>query len=255
MKSTKRGAGVLGQFVHARHLDDAQVLAFGEDLDGALLVLRRGDDLDIALADQLGGGRVHRPVADHCAAHRGQPVGPVGALIRRRERVRLRHAAGVVVLQDRDARALRQELQDVQPVVHVGQVDFARMLSELEQVGFGERGDQPPARLDEPAFAEEEIAVDEFIEGRFLAGILSVAQALLDALAGILVRDFPGALAVDERLVAERNLHLGREMVVHDRAVRGLHVLGHDGNLRSGYNLPQRFSEPIRRANDCAAGA
>ena len=215
----------------------------GEDLDGALLVLRRGDHLDVALADQFGGGLVHRPVADHRAAHRGEPVGPVGALVGRRERLRLRHAAGVVVLQDRDARALHQELENVQPVVHVGQVDLAGMLSELEQVRFGERRDQPSARLDEPALAEDEVAVDELVEGRFLAGILAVAQPLLDALAGVLVGDLPGALAVDERLVAEGNLHLGRKMVVHDRPVRGLHVFGHGENLRAGYGVSAATSE------------
>jgi len=105
------------------------------------------------------------------------------------------------------------------------------MLSELEQVPFGERRDEPFARLDEPALAEDEVAVDELVEGRFLAGILAVAQPLLDALAGILVGDLPGALAVDERLVAARSTVLRAALLFFARRSSGATKSGSNGRM------------------------
>ena len=64
---------------------------------------------------------------------------------------------------------------------------------------------RPRPGLDEAAFPENQVAVHQLVEGRLLARVFAVAKPFFDELAGLLVRDLPGPLAVDERLVAERD--------------------------------------------------
>ena len=123
------------------------------------------------------------------------------------------------MLYDHRAGGVHEAAQDVEGVVRVREVDLAGMLAELQELGVGGK---VAAGLDVGDVAEEQVAVDQLVHGRLLAGILAVAEAFL------LVVDHPGDLVVDERLapdaVREADLEARRKVVVHDRAVGGFQV-------------------------------
>jgi hypothetical protein len=199
-----------------------EVFSFGEDTHGPFLVIGRDHHLGVALADLARGGLVAGAVQCDGPSECRDAVGKVGLDVGGAERLCLGHSAGVVVLYDDGAGFFHEVAQDVQCVVHVGEVDLARVLAGLEKLDVG---CQPPARLYHLHVAEREVAVNEPVQRGLLGGVLAVAQAL------DLAADLPARLLVNQGLllspVNKTDLHSRREAVTQDGLVHLLQILGH----------------------------
>ena len=209
----------VGKAVHVADAEHAQVLLRGEEVHHAGCELGGHDHLGVVLHDELRRLHVACAVEGNRAAERGEAVGLVRAEVRLGERVRLRHAARVVVLHDHGAGLGREVAEDVERVVGVRHVRLAGVLAALEELGHGR---QVAPGLDRLDVAEHDVAVHELVERGFLTGVLAIAETLL------LAADVPRHLLVAERLALvagdERNLHLRREVVGFDGLVRFLEV-------------------------------
>ena len=128
------------------------------------------------------------------------------------------------MLHHRRTGAIHEVLEQVERGVDIREVDLTRMLSELDQHRFVEGGHKPAFGIDEAALAQDQIAVYQFVEGRLLTGVLTVAQTSLDRLPVLL--DFPRSLAVHEPLLTERDGHLIWKMIGNDGLV-GLSQICH----------------------------
>ena len=105
----RRGPGGLRLW---RVREQAPVLLLAEEVEHAVLVVGRDDELGEHGVDGLGRGAVQRPVDDDDAAEGRDGVGREGAAVRLVQRLGARHAARVGVLQDRDGRLRVTELAD-----------------------------------------------------------------------------------------------------------------------------------------------
>ena len=223
---------VLGEAVDAGHADHPQVLAAGEDGQDALLEIGRAHHLQVVGGHQFRGLPVQGPVDHHRPAEGGDAVAAVGPVVGLGQACAQGRAARVVVLEDDRRRPVGEVLDDVQAVVHVGEIDLARVFAHLEHVRGGDGAHQPLARVDEAAVAENQVAVDQFIEGRLLVRVLAVTQSAF--LGGaVLLGDFPGFLAVDQGLVTEGDGHLHGEGVAEQGRIHFFQV-GHGGNAPLG---------------------
>ena len=215
--------------VEAGYFDDPQVLGLFQDVQGAGLEVRGGEDLQVVLRHQFGGGLVQGPVEDRGAPEGGDAVRHIGLVVGRGQGIGPGGAAGVVVLEDHRGGFLLEPLDDIQAVVQVRQVGLARVLAGLDHGRFIDGAGEPVIGVQEVTLPQGQVAPHQFVEGGFLAGVLPVAQPHLDDLA-FGVGQFPGALAVDELLVAEADGHLRGKMVCHHGAVHGLDI-AHTGLL------------------------
>ena len=211
------------QAVEAGDPDDAQVLGLFQDVQGACLEIRRGQHLQVVPGHQFGGGLIQGPVEDRGAPERGDAVRHIGLIVGRGQGVGPGRAAGVIVLEDHRGGLFLETLDDVQAVVQVREVGLARVLAGLDHGRFIDGAGQAVIGVQEMALPQGQVAPHQLIEGRLLAGVLPVAQPHLDDLP-FGVGQFPGALAVDELLVAKADGHLRGEMVCHHGAVHGLDI-------------------------------
>ncbi len=100
-------------------------------------------------------------------------------------------AARVVMLHDRAGRLGVEEPQDVEGVVDVRQVDLAGVLAHLELVLFRDPAHEARIEIEEAHVAEDDVAVDQLVQGRRLVGVLAVADAPLDLRLLVRVVDAP----------------------------------------------------------------
>jgi hypothetical protein len=116
----------------------------------------------------------------------------------------------------------REVSEDVERIVGIGEVGLARVLAGLKQLDVR---CQVLAGLDGFGLPEYQVAVDHAIEGRLLAGILTVAQPFFDRVDG------PGDFFVEQGLpllpVHEADFHVRRKVVVHDGAVHFFQIVSH----------------------------
>ena len=229
LKSTKRWWIRCWRRPKLGYFDDPQVLGLFQDIQGAGLEVRGGQDLQVVPGHQFGGGLVQGPVEDRGAPEGGDAVGHIGLVVGRGQGLGPGGAAGVVVLEDHRGGFLLEPLDDIQAVVQVGQVGLARVLAGLDHGRFIDGAGETVIGVQEVTLPQGQVAPHQFVEGGFLAGVLPVAQPHLDDLA-FGVGQFPGALAVDELLVAEADGHFRGEMVCHHGAVHGLDI-AHTGLL------------------------
>ncbi|VTR66401.1 hypothetical protein DESC_480111 [Desulfosarcina cetonica] len=202
--------------------DHAQVFLPREDIHDPVFEVRCHDHLGILAADSLGRGLVDAAVEGDAAAEGRHAVGHVGLDIGRFQAVGLGHAAGVVVLDDHRRGTVGEIAQDIEGIIRVGQIGLPRVLAGLQQ--FDVRG-QILTGLNGLRLAEHQIAIDQPVQGRFLTGILAVAQPFLN------IVDGPGDLLVKKRLakvlIHKADLHLRRKVIVHDRAVHFFQIVSH----------------------------
>ena len=79
-------------------------------------------------------------------------------------------------------RFVHQILEDIQAIVDVGEVDFSRMLANLQHIFNSDGRNQTVTWFNILAVAQGEVAVDQLIECRFLIGILPVTDtSFIDA--------------------------------------------------------------------------
>ncbi len=168
-----------GEAIDRRYPDDAQVLALFEDIQGSRLEIRGADHLEIIGSQQFRSVFVAGPAHDHSPAEGRDPVATVGPVEGMGQRFAVGGAAGIVVFEDDGGRPVHQVLQDVEAVVDIGQVDLARVLAHLEHVLDRDRRDEAVARFDEGAVPENQIAVDQFVQGCLLIGVFSIAHPSL----------------------------------------------------------------------------
>ena len=122
------------------------------------------------------------------------------------------------MLENEGRRLGGQILEDVQGIVHVGQVGLARMLARLEHVLLGQGRDQSLSRADELHAAHLQTSLGQLVERGRLVRVLAVAQPL-----GLAV-DFPGALSENQFLVAQSQLEVGRKRILLQRRVHLLQI-------------------------------
>ena len=216
----KARCGKIGKPRHVADSHDAQIFLFRENIHHAGREFRSDHDLGIVFRDETRRFDVAFAVERDAPAEGGQPVGFVCPVIGIREGVSPSNAARVVVLDDDGARLLMEIAQDVERVVGIRQVDFAGVFAALQQFGFAGEG---LSGLDALDIAEDEIAVDELVDGGFLTGIFPVAKPFGHAV------NQPMHLFVDEGLgfgtVDKADFHSRREMVIHDGFVSLLEIV------------------------------
>jgi len=122
------------------------------------------------------------------------------------------------VLEDDGGRALGEVLQDVQRVVHVGEIRLAGMLAGLEHMRFGGGADEPFAGTAKGHAAKGQAAGDGLVEGGRLIRVLAVAQAL------DLTVDGPGPLGKGELGLAKLEDEFGREGIFHHGGIHFFQV-------------------------------
>ena len=122
------------------------------------------------------------------------------------------------MLENHGRRTFGEVLQNVGPVVHVGEVGLARMLSGLDHLGFGKGGNNAVARPAPSQAAAGQGTPLQGIERGGLIGIFAVAQAFFFLVQG------PDAFFIDEFLLAQDDGHGFGKSVLADSAVHGLEI-------------------------------
>ena len=177
-----------------RHLEDANILFFREDLARTLVDLRRDDDFDELLADSLCRLRVDSPVKSNDAAERGSGIGRQCLFVCSKCRRVHTDAARIGVLDD-DAGGLVKGFDTFPGCIRVSNVVVGQFLALQLSVVRNAPG------------CWRKIAV----EGRFLMRIFSIPQVLdVDE---IDVRLFRESLSLA--------VHVGCREVIADRRVVG----------------------------------
>ena len=87
------------------------------------------------------------------------------------------------------------------------------MFAGLDEHGLVNAAGQGVAGGDKTAFAQGQVAVDQFVHGRFLAGIFPVPEAFFNKCAVFVY--FPGAFFIYQFLVAKGNGQVIGEMIIH----------------------------------------
>ena len=121
----------------AGDLQDSQVFLFFQSCQCLGGKLGRGHDLKVQAADKLRAFQVKRPVDNNCAPKGGNTVGVKGLTQDRQQRILLPgRSARIIVLENHCRRFGCQVLQDIDAVINIGQVDFARVFARLQHVFF-----------------------------------------------------------------------------------------------------------------------
>ena len=122
-----------------------------QDIKGTVLKFGGADNLEVVVPDQVCRLLVTGAVEDKCTTESGNAVSTVGLVVGISQGRSVCCTARVVMLEDDCCRTVHQVLDDVEAVIHVGQVDLARMLAHLQHVINGYGRNQAAAGPDETA--------------------------------------------------------------------------------------------------------
>ena len=113
---------------------------------------------------------------------------------------------------------IHQVFDDIEAVIHIGQVDLTWMFADLQHILNRNAAYQGVARLDKFTVCQSQVSIDQFVKGGLLIRVFPITQATFIHCA-VFHGDAPGTFSIDQSLIVKRNGHLHGKRITKNGCV------------------------------------